>query len=441
MTDDVRMRGFRTRVELTEVLALLRADAAALPAEAVAITACVGRVLAAPVYAPIDVPGFVRAAVDGYAIRGEDSFAASEHNPIALELLGTSLPGRPCAATVASGQAVRITTGAPVPAGADAVLQAELARSTRADRVELLGPVAPRRHLGEIGEDLARGELVLPAGRVLRPQDAGVLASLGLATIDVVRRPRVQLLVTGDELVAPGTAPGPWQIVDSNSIVLAGLCLRDGAEWLPTLRVGDGEPALSAGFSDLSSGPADVLVVSGATSVGLEDLMPALLARVGTLEVHGVAVRPASPTGLGRLNDGRRVFLLPGNPVSCLCAHELLLGPWLRALAGRPRPFALPHASVTLPLARKLTSKVGRCDFVRVRVEAGQVVPVATSGASNLSSTVRADGFTIVASDSEGAAPGEPVQVHLFDGPFVGPPVPADSPPVPADSPSRGAAP
>jgi len=431
VTDDVRMRGFRSRVELAEVIALLRAGAAALPAESVAVTACVGRVLAAPVHAPIDVPGFVRAAVDGYAIRGEDSFAASEHNPISLELLGTSLPGRPCAATVASGQAVRITTGAPVPAGADAVLQAELARSTRPDTVSLLGPVAPRRHLGEVGEDLARGQLVLPAGRLLRPQDAGVLASLGLASVAVVRRPRVQLLVTGDELVAPGTAPGPWQIVDSNSVVLAGLCARDGAEWLPTLRAGDGEAALTAGFSDLSSGPADVLVVSGATSVGLEDLMPALLARVGTLEVHGVAVRPASPTGLGRLNDGRRVFLLPGNPVSCLCAHELLLGPWLRALAGRPRPFSLPHASVTLPLARKLTSKVGRCDFVRVRVEAGQVVPVATSGASNLSSTVLADGFTIVASDSEGAAPGEPVLVHLFDGPYI----PEDSQPVPTDSP------
>lgn len=434
MTDDVRMRGFRSRVELAEVLTLLRADASALPAESVPVTACVGRVLAATVTAPIDVPGFVRAAVDGYALRGEDSFAASEHNPIVLEVLGTSLPGRPCAARVEAGQAVRITTGAPVPAGADAVLQAELARPLRAgadgrERVELVGVVPPRRHLGEVGEDLARGQPVLPAGRLLRPQDAGVLASLGLAAVMVVRRPRVQLLVTGDELVAPGTAPGPWQIVDSNSVVLAGLCARDGAEWLPTLRARDGEAALTAGFDDLSSGTADVLLVAGATSVGLEDLMPQVLARAGSLELHGVAVRPASPTGLGRLHDGRRVFLLPGNPVSCLCAHELMLGPWLRALAGRPRPWAFPHAGVTLPLARKLSSKIGRTDFVRVRVRAGEVEPVATSGASNLSSTVVADGFTVVASDSEGAGPGEPVRVHLFDGPYV----PEDMSPAPGD--------
>lgn len=422
MTDDVRMRGFRSRVELAEALALLRADEVPLPSEDVGITACTGRVLADPVFAPIDVPGFVRAAVDGYAIRGEDSFAASEHNPITLELLGTSLPGRPCAATVGEGQAVRITTGAPVPAGADAVLQAELARLMPArpgtrERVELLGTVPPRRHLGEIGEDLARGHQVLGRGRVLRPQDAGVLASLGLASVPVVRRPRVQLLVTGDELVAPGTSPGPWQIVDSNSVVLAGLCERDGAQWLPTVRARDGEAALTAGFAELCAGPADVLLVAGATSVGLEDLMPQVLARAGRLEVHGVAVRPASPTGLGRLHDGRRVFLLPGNPVSCLCAHELMVGPWLRALAGRPHPWSFPHPSVVLPLFKKITSKVGRTDFVRVRVRDGQVEPVATSGASNLSSTVIADGFTIVASDSEGAGPGEPVRVFLFDSP------------------------
>ena len=418
--DDVRMRGFRARAELAEVLALLRASAAPLASEPVPVTACAGRVLAAGVRAPIDVPGFRRAAVDGYAIRGEDSFAASEHNPIVLAVLGTSLPGRPCAAVVGEGLAVRITTGAPLPAGADAVLQAELARPLQRggrEHVELLGAVPPLRHIGEVGEDLARGREVLAAGRRLRPQDAGVLASLGLAAVAVVRRPRVQVLVTGDELVPPGVAPGPWQIVDSNSVLLAALAARDGAEVLPSLRARDGEAALTAGFSDMSQGPADVLLVTGATSVGLEDLMPQVLARAGRLEVHGVAVRPASPTGVGRLHDGRRVFLLPGNPVSCLCAFELMVGPWLRALGGRPDPWSFPHAARTLPLARKLSSKVGRTDFVRVRVAAGQVEPIATGGASNLSSAVSADGFTVVPSDTEGAGPGEPVTVQLFDGP------------------------
>jgi molybdopterin molybdotransferase len=227
----------------------------------------------------------------------------------------------------------------------------------------------------------------------------------------------VQLLVTGDELVAPGTTPGPWQIVDSNSVLLTALATRDGAELLPTLRARDGEPALTAAFKNMCEGPADVLLVVGATSVGLEDLMPQVLARAGTLEIHGIAVRPASPTGIGRLHDGRRVFLLPGNPVSCLCAFELLVGPWLRALGGRPHPWTFPHAARTFTLARKLSSMVGRVDFVRMRVTADQAEPIATSGASNLSSTVIADGFTLVPADSEGAAPGDPVTVYLFDEP------------------------
>lgn len=418
--EDVRMRGFRARAELSEALDLLRSTAVPLPAEAAPVTACAGRILATERHAPIDVPGFRRAAVDGYAIRGEDSFAASEHNPMTLEILGTSLPGRPCLVTIHEGQAVRITTGAPLPAGADAVLQAELARAHhRGGRewVELLGTVAPLRHIGEVGEDLARGQSVLPAGRRLRPQDAAVLASLGLAEVPVHRRPRVQLLVTGDELVPPGTPPGPWQIVDSNSVLLAALATRDGAELLPTQRARDGEAALTAGFKNMCEGPADVLLVAGATSVGLEDLMPQVLARAGALEIHGLAVRPASPTGIGRLHDGRRVFLLPGNPVSCLCAFELLVGPWLRALGGRPHPWAFPHPARTLPLARKLSSKIGRVDFVRMRVLADQAEPLATSGASNLSSTVLADGFTLVPADSEGAAPGDPVTVYLFDEP------------------------
>lgn len=413
------MRGFFARVDLDDALALLRTWAAAqLPAEDVPLASAFGRVLAADLLAPIDVPGYLRAAVDGYALRGEDSFGASEQAPLQLSVPGDSLPGRPFARPLAPGEAVRIATGAPLPAGADAVLQAELARElTRGGRsvVELLGSVPPLRHTGQVGEDIARGQCLLKQGRILRPQDVGAIASLGLAAVGVVRRPRLGVLVTGDELVPPGAAPGPHQIVDSNSLVLAGLAARDGAETLPVLRSRDGAAALRAGFDALLASPADVLVVTGATSVGPEDLMPQILGERGALHVHGVAVRPASPTGLGRAHDGRPVVLAPGNPVSCLCAYELFIGPLLRALGGRPDPWAFPHRSAELALTRKLTSKLGRTDFVRVRrTGADHVEPLATSGASNLSSAVFADGFVLVHPDSEGAAPGERVRVHLW---------------------------
>jgi molybdopterin molybdotransferase len=416
------MRGFRARREVAEVLDLLRAGtspAAPLAGESVAITAAADRILAGDLIAPLDVPSFRRAAVDGYAVRGEDTFAATLTAPIPLRLRGVSMPGAAAEVTVGPGEAVRITTGAPVPAGADAVLQAELAREVeRGGRrlVEAVGAVAPLRHLGEVGEDVARGSVLLCAGRRLRPQDAGVIASVGLGSIAVVRRPRVEVLVTGDELVAAGEPLGPHQIVDSNSVTLAGLCARDRAELLPVRRSRDGEANLRAALAAIEAGDADVVVACGATSVGSEDWLPILLGERGELLVHGIAMRPSSPTGIGRLADGRWVFLLPGNPVSCLCAYEFFVGPVLRALGGRPDPWRWPHPRQRLPLARKIVSKIGRTDFVRVaRTDDGErLAPVATSGASLLSSTVHADGVVLVPPESEGHDVDEVVELLAF---------------------------
>ncbi len=236
----------------------------------------------------------------------------------------------------------------------------------------------------------------------------------------MIRRPRVQLLVTGDELVPAGAPLGPHQIVDSNSVTLAGLCARDGGEVLPVLRSRDGADNLRAALTKIEAGNADIILASGATSVGSEDWLPLLLGERGELLVHGVAMRPASPTGIGRLSDGRWVFLLPGNPVSSLCAYEFFVGPVLRALGRRPHPWRWPHRRRVLPLSRKIVSKIGRVDFVRVAFDASaeepSLIPVATSGASLLSSTVVADGVVIVPPESEGHDLGEPVEFLAFDG-------------------------
>ncbi|MGB1017247.1 MAG: molybdopterin-binding protein, partial [Nannocystaceae bacterium] len=197
---------------------------------------------------------------------------------------------------------------------------------------------------------------------------------------------------------------------------------RDHGQWLEPVRAQDGRTALEQGFDAVIDGPADILMVSGATSVGLEDLMPTVLASRGKLLIHGVAMRPASPTGLGQLADGRFVFLLPGNPVSCLCAYEFFVGPLVRTLGGLATPGAWPHPRRRLPLARKIVSKIGRVDFVRVGLQTQPdgtqaVIPIATSGASNLSSAVRADGIVLVPRDLEGIAPGATVEVYLFEQP------------------------
>ena len=405
---DVRMRGFAERADVEDVERFLAEHARALPAEGTPLVECVGRVLAEDVTAGVDVPGFPRSAMDGYAVRGEDTFGASDYDPISLELVGLSLPGNPCEGRVEVRQAVRIMTGAVVPDGADAVVMAEVCDEADG-RVVVRDAVAPLKNVGAVGEDVRTGDVVLRSGRVLRPQDAGVLSSIGRASVACVRRPRVRLVITGDELLPAGSQPSGAHIVDSNSVVLRGLTTRDGADVLPFEILPDVPERIAEAMGDHE---ADVVLVSGGSSVGQEDHAPRLLEELGTLDFHGVSMRPSSPAGVGRIGE-RFVFLLPGNPVSCLCAYEFFAGPVLRALGGRSRGW--PHRRVRLPLARKITSAIGRTDYVRVAVEEGRAVPLATSGASILTSTVRATGCVIVPREQEGAPEGSDVEVLLYD--------------------------
>lgn len=414
---DVRMRGFRDRKEVADVLQILEGRSAPLGPETVALSAAAGRVLAAAVVATVDVPGFDRAAMDGFAVRAEDTFGADSHNPLALTVVGEVFPARPFTAAVRPGEAVRITTGAPIPAGADAVLMAEFAQiEPGGQRVLAREAVSPGRHIGRIGEDVAAGRAVLPAGRRLRPQDLGLLASIGAGSVAAVRRPRVAILVTGNELLPPGSTPRAYEIVDSNSPMLQALVERDGGICLPVQYLRDDYAAVRDAIRNAES---DVVLVSGGSSVGTEDHVPRAVAELGELAVHGVALRPASPLGAGFLPPGstgpaRTIFLLPGNPVSCLCGYDLFAGRVVRRLGGRN--WELPFRTVKFPLAAKIVSAIGRVDYVRVKIENGRATPIAVSGAAILSTTVVADGFVLVDRDREGHPPGESVEVWLYEG-------------------------
>jgi molybdopterin molybdotransferase len=405
---DVRMKGFRDRTELTEAWELLNSRVKALAAETISLGDAAGRVLASPIVSEVAVPPFDRAAMDGFAVRAEETFGAGSYNPLELTVIGEALPGRPFTGTVHSGQAVRIMTGAPLPPGANAVLQAESAEES-GSIIRIHEPVPPLRHVGRNGEDISPGQNVLNAGRVLRPQDLGILASIGASSIPVYRQPRVRILVTGDELLPCGSKPAGHRIVDSNSIMLAALVRRDSGLVHSTLLLPDQRDLIRQAMLEPSF---DLLLACGGTSVGQEDHVPGLLAELGELTFHGLALRPASPAGIGFL-DGRPVFLLPGNPVSCLCAYDLFAGRAIRQLGARSPE--LPYRVRRLPLAGKIVSAVGRVDYVRVCIQNNQVVPLAVSGASLLSTTVVSDGFVLVDRDREGHAPGEEVDVFLYD--------------------------
>jgi molybdopterin molybdotransferase len=215
-------------------------------------------------------------------------------------------------------------------------------------------------------------------------------------------------VITGNELLPSGSRPYDFHITDANGPMLAALAERDGAIVDCPRPVRDEPDAILAGLQ----ASADVVIVSGGSSVGIEDLAPSLVAAHGELAVHGIAMRPSSPTGLGRVGE-RLVFLLPGNPVSALCAYDFFAGRAIRALGGRPKPW--PYRSVRATLARKISSPIGRLDYARVRLADGRAEPLSVSGASVLSSTTRADGFVIVPDDSEGFAAGSAVDVWLYD--------------------------
>jgi molybdopterin molybdotransferase len=407
---DVRMRGFPTRTAVDDVVGLIRKRVKSLPAEPVGIEDAVGRVLASPVTARIAVPHFERAAFDGYALRAADTSDASAERPRLLRIIGEALPARPLNLAVSPGEVVRIMTGAPMPAGTDAVFPFEFARE--ADGIlKVAEPTTAGKNVGHIGEDVPAGRTVLTAGRVLRPQDLGLLSSIGIGTVEVVCRPRVAILVTGDELLPPGSKPEGYFIVDSNSVVLRALAKRDVGDVLPRKHVPDRPELIRA---VMSANDWDVLLVSGGTSVGREDHAPKLLAEMGELPVHGIAVRPASPTGVGFIAD-RPVFLLPGNPAASVCAYDLFASRAIRLLGGRSD--ALPYPTVERRVAKRIPSVAGRVEYVRVIDGPNGIEPVKSSGASILSSTVVADGFVLVPPEREGLEAGDRVRVYLYDLP------------------------
>jgi molybdopterin molybdotransferase len=428
------MQGFARRHTVEAALTWLDAQLRTLEAEEVPLREAAGRVLATAITSDLDIPGFDRATMDGYAVVADSTEGATPYNRVPLTVIGDALPGSPFARGVGRGEAVRIMTGAPMPAGSDSVLPAESveADDSAPDRVAAVAAVSPAKNVGHRGEDIVAGTTVLDAARVLRPQDIGVVSSIGRDRVSVIRRPRVRLVITGNELLPSGSRPHGFHITDANGPMLAALAERDGAivEFPGLVRDNEaaildallGSPAAVAeGAAAKEGGPhgeADIVIVSGGSSVGIEDHAPMVVASHGTLAVHGIAMRPSSPTGMGTIG-GRLIFLLPGNPVSALCAYDFFAGRAVRVLGGRSK--AWPYRTVRARLARKISSPIGRLDYARVRVDpstalgaSALVEPLSVAGASVLSSTTRADGFVIVGDDSEGFPAGADVDVWLY---------------------------
>jgi molybdopterin molybdotransferase len=368
--------------------AVIAAAAPPLDAEPVAVGEALGRVLGEDVTARTDVPPFANSAMDGYAVLAGP--AGRE-----LRIVDESRAGAPATRSVGEGEAIRISTGAPVPAGASSVVPVEQA-SENDGAVRLEAEARPRGNIRDAGEDLRAGARVLAAGTPLGPAELGVAVAAGRAELACARRPRVAVLATGDELAPPGAELGPGQIHNSNAVALAALAARDGAEVVGAANVPDDRATTTAALADALE-RADVLCVSGGVSVGPHDHVKPALDTLGVEErFWRVALKPGKPTWFGT-RAARLVFGLPGNPVSAVVCFVLFVRPALRALQGAE---PLPRRE-TAALAEDVPRSPAREEAVRVRLEAAPgspplARPTGPQGSHMLSSLLGADALAFV---------------------------------------------
>jgi putative molybdopterin biosynthesis protein len=378
--------------------------------ETVPLAGALGRVAAADVLANVDVPGFDRSNVDGYALRAEDTYGASDETQVRLRLNPEEVPtGVVPRGVVGPGTATPVATGGMLPRGSDAVLMVEHARLA-GEALEVVRPVAPGANLSFAGTDLARGELVLRAGTLLTARETGLLAAVGRAEVAVVRRPRVAVLSTGDEVVAPGTPPRPATVYDANATLLADAVRELGGEPVPLGIVGDDEAALAAALGR-GLEAADVVLLSGGTSKGAGDLSYRVLARKAPgVVVHGVALKPGKPICLGAVGASP-VVILPGFPTSAIFTFHEFVAPVLRRMAGLG-PEA--RASLAARMALRVNSERGRTEYLLVNLVPGpgglSAYPLG-KGSGSVTTFSRADGFVVIPRSQEFVEAGEPVDV------------------------------
>lgn len=402
------MRPIRDTLPMDEAMALvMEAAAPIVRTERVPLREATGRVIATPAVAAIDVPPFDRAAMDGYAVIAEDTFGAGVHEPKVLRCIEKVYTGQVPTRTVSRGECIEIATGAPMPAGADAVLMVEETEKATGDEVRIFTPVYPRQHVGRRAADIAAGAALMPEGTVLTPSRVGTLAAIGLPEVDVFAKPRVAILSTGNEIIEPGEPLAPGQIYDINGFTITSIVVSHGGVAVSHPPAPDTLPDLVAAIHRAAD--ADIVVFSGGSSVGERDLILDAIEQIGEVIFHGIAVKPGKPTVFGRVGK-TPVFGMPGYPTSCLSNAYMLLVPMLRRMARLPE---YTPQIVRAPLARRVVSTTGRHQFYTVRLVDGTAVP-AFKASGDITSMSLADGYIEIGAQTDIVEAGEMVDVKLF---------------------------
>ena len=404
------MRPIRDTIPMDEALCIVTNAACPLTrTHHVPLESANRLVLATEIVAAQDVPPFDRAAMDGYAVLANDTFLASQQAPKSLRCIETVHTGNVPTKQITTGECTEIATGAPMPAGADAVVMVEETERTNNNTVDIFKPVHPKQHIGRRGADIAVGQKVLKAGDLLTPSRLGAIAALGIAHVEVYDQPRVALLSTGNEIVEPGVPLEPGHIYDINRFTLGSIVEIHGGVSTAYPVAADSLKSLDEAVDTILKNETDILVFSGGSSVGEKDLTLDILQKKGEVLFHGISVKPGKPTVFGRI-ESTPVFGMPGYPTSCLSNAYMLLVPLLRIMAHLP-----PHQMriVTVPAAQRFVSTTGRHQFYTVRV-IDDVAVGAFKASGDITSMSQADGYIEIPAQTDIIEKGELVEVKLF---------------------------
>lgn len=380
----------------------------ALDTEPVALTEALGRVLAVDAVADIDIPPFDNSAMDGYAVLASDTHAGAQLYVVADGPAGTVVDIQ-----LLPGQASRIMTGAPTPKGADAVVPVEDTEAADGNNVRIMRPALPGAHIRRSGEDVRKGQVVVCAGTRVGPAEMGMLAAVGLPTLDVYRQPRAAIITTGDELVEVDSFPPPGKIRDTNRYSIYGQVVESGGSVLMFRSLKDNTSDLEAALLEAAVA-SDVVITCGGVSVGEYDFVKDVLGRLGKIDLWKIAIKPGKPFAYGNIN-GVPFFGLPGNPVSSMVTYDLFVRPAILKMSGADEPDTVMLSGVC---DSSLRHKPGRREYVRARTvwrKGGYLAtPTGDQGSHRLSSMLGANCYIVVPEDRGDIQPGEQVDIMLL---------------------------
>ena len=409
-------RIFHNLVSLKEAKQIIERNFEVKPLgeEEVDILEASGRVLSEDIYSILNLPPYDRSKMDGYAVRAEDTYGADYDNPIELNVIGSAKPGKMPKIEVSKGSAVEISTGAPIPKGANAVVMVEYTER-KGDKVEIYRPVAIGENIVFSGSDLNIGERILRKGEILTRREIGVLAAIGVRKVKVYRRPRVAIISTGDELEKPGLKLEDYKVYDVNSYSLYAAVSEIGGEPLKPIMIRDREEDIRKSLEEAVE-KADIILISGGTSAGVGDIVYRVIEKLGKpgIIIHGLKIKPGKPTIVAKVK-GKPIIGLPGWPVSALMIFKIIVEPIIKRMLGKK---INEEEAIKVPIARRIIPSKGRVNLIPVSLIRGEgdelrAYPlIAHSGA--IATLKRADGYAIIGEKREIVYEGEVIPIRLF---------------------------